>query len=344
MKGPSAEEILRARAADLGVCLREIASQITAAERSSESFVVTGIGASEAPARAMAALLRATWGVRAVFVPLSTFAMGEPRAHGDVLVVFSQSLSPNACLALRRAPELTRAILFTSATEPSTASAREVLGQFRDRGHVVTLPAHAGAAADAIAREQGTLVRTLGPCAATLASALHVGAATPDDVPALLDAIETAPTRARAATAHIDDARLDGRVAFVTAGDYGELCSGSCGLWLEALYAPRPPVWDVLQIAHGPFQEFYESPILLVALERPGPETKLFDRLSRMIVPERHALVRLSSVLAPPLAPLDHFAQVHELVCRALRARPRDLRAWPGRGRDGALYDLGLGD
>ncbi len=339
---PSAEEILRARAAELTTCLRAIAAEVTPAERTRESFVVTGIGASEGPARAMAALLRATWSVRATFVPLSTFATGEPRAHGDVLVVFSQSLSPNACLALSRAPEFARAILFTSTTEAPHEGARRALDRFRERGHVVKLPEREGAAADAIAREHGTLVRTLGPCAAMLAGALHVGAATRDDVPALLAAIETAPARAHAATINVRDTELEGRVAFVTAGGYGELCTGICALWLEALYVPRPPMWDVLEIAHGPFQALYDSPILLVALEREDAEAELFDRLGQMLVPERHTLVRLSSALSPPLASLDHFAQAHELVCRALRARPRDLHAWPGSGRDGPLYDVGL--
>jgi hypothetical protein len=61
-----------------------------------------------------------------------------------------------------------------------------------------------------------------------------------------------------------------------------------------------------------------------------------------MLVPERHALVRLRSSLAnAPLAALDHVAQTHELLCRALRARPRDLSSWPGLGRDRPLYDVG---
>ena len=347
---PTAEQILRARAAELPACLREVAAGITPAPRSDDAFVVTGIGASEGPARAMAALLRATWNVRATFTPLSTFAVGEPRALGDALVVFSQSLSPNACLALDRAREFTRAALFTSTpSAPSTpedatsGSARAALARFREHGRVVTFPSACGDGADAIARERGTLVRVLGPCAATLAAALHVGAANARDVPALLEAIDAASAHARAATSHLDDAELDGRIIFVTAGEYGELCSGIGSLWLEALYAPRPPVCDVLQIAHGPFQEFYGSPMLLVALERPGAESALFDRLAQMLVPERHSLVRLSSPLLAPLACIDHLAQVNELVCRALRARPRDLRAWPGAGRDGPLYELGLG-
>jgi hypothetical protein len=99
--------------------------------------------------------------------------------------------------------------------------------------------------------------------------------------------------------------------------------------------------WDVLQVAHGPFQEFFEREILLVALEREGKERALFDRLEQLLVPSRHTLVRLRSDLPQALASLDHFAQVCELIACALHASPRDLAVWPGAGRDAPLYDLG---
>jgi hypothetical protein len=331
----SAEEVLRARAATLPSCLAEVAAGIVPEPRTGESFVVTGIGASEGPARAMASLLRAAWGARAAFVPLSSFLVGEPRALGDVLVVFSQALSPNARLALSRAGDFERTLLFTST--PASA-VREPLPP---RVRVVELPAQGGPARDAIQGEQGTLVRLLGPAAAMLAAALSTGAASAADVPALLSALRSAPARARDAATAPTDAELEGPLAFVTAGGYGELCGCIPTHWLEALYVPRPPILDVLELAHGPFQAFYDAKVLLVALERTDAERALFDRLAQMLVPERHRLVRLTSTLPSPLAPLDHLAQTHELVCRAIRTRPRDLYAWPGSGRDGPLYHLG---
>jgi hypothetical protein len=297
------ESLLRARLAELPKCLRRV-REVCAPIEPSGSFVVTGIGASEGPARAMATL------VRGAFVPLSAFVDGAPDA--DTLVVFSQGLSPNARLALSRASTYRRSFLFTSARDATFA------------GKIVVLPPE---------REDGTLVRVLGPTSALLAAAIASGAA--GDVEPLFAAL-SAP-RAIA----VDEERLFGRVAFVTAGGHGELCHGARNAWLEALCTPEPPMWDVLQIAHGPFQEFFESEILLVALERDGAERELFDRLERMLVPERHRLVRLRSSLSPALAAIDHVTQVHELVCRALAARPRDLGAWPGSGRDGPLYDLG---
>src|SRR5438105_12549500 len=59
----------------------------------SRSWITTGTGASEGPARALASLLRRA-GVLAEFAPISRFAEGAPRA--DTCVVVSQRLSPNA--------------------------------------------------------------------------------------------------------------------------------------------------------------------------------------------------------------------------------------------------------
>jgi len=301
----TAEAILRGRARALTACLRAIDVR---ADAVAGDLVVTGVGASEWPARVVAALRP-----RARFVPLSAFVHEAPRA--DALAVFSQALSPNARLALDRAGTYARAVLFTSARDAAFG------------GTTVRLPEHG---LDAIAEEKGTLVRVLGPCVATLAAIAWSGADA--DVEALCAAIESARVPGAG--------DLERRVVFVTAGGYGEICSGVATLWSEALYAPRPQMVDVLGFAHGPFQELYESSALVVALERPG-EHDLFDRLGRMLVPERHELVRLRSQLTAPIASIDHFAQVLELVCRALRAKPRDLRAWPGSGRDGPLYDLG---
>ncbi len=328
----SAEADLRGRLAALPACLREIAVLVAAdagaaaAVPAAASVLVTGIGGSEAPARMLAELWRGS-GVAASFVPLSAFVSTAPTTTttaGDrrdcTLVVFSQGLSPNARLALARAGEFREALLFTSVKDDPALARFAALG-----GRVVVLPPSS---------ERGTLVRVLGPCAAMLAAALHTGAAAASDVEALVAAITRAPAR-------VPDVPLRARVAFVTAAGYGELCHAMKNTWLEALCAPEPPSWDVLQIAHGPFQQFFDDEILLIALERDGAERALWERLATMLVPSRHSLVRLSSSLPRALAPIDHLVQVLELVCRALRHAPRDLGAWAGSGLDAPLYGLG---
>ena len=56
-------------------------------------------------------------------------------------------------------------------------------------------------------------------------------------------------------------------MAFVTSGQFGEAYHGPRWKWLEALFVAEPACWDVLQVAHGAFQQFYEEPMLLVCLE-----------------------------------------------------------------------------
>src|SRR5205085_11352914 len=63
----TAEALLRARLVELPRCLQDVVAACPPMAPTRESFVVTGIGASEPPARAMVALLRARLGTRAAF-------------------------------------------------------------------------------------------------------------------------------------------------------------------------------------------------------------------------------------------------------------------------------------
>jgi creatinine amidohydrolase len=270
----------------------------------------------------MAELLRQTVHASASFQPLSAFATRSLGARGGTLVVFSQGLCPNARLALDCVSHFDAAFLFTSAErEPQVTRFQE------QGGHVVGLPPSS---------EPGTLVRVVGPCAAMLAAALHTGSAQAADVNALVAALGDVPARVPPSAVRA------GRVAFVTANGYGELCRAAKNVWLEALSVPEPPMWDVLEVVHGPLQQFFDAELTLFALERDGEEGFLFDRLERVLVAGRHRLVRLRSPLPLAVAPIDHVAQVIEIVCRVLAASPRDLGAWVGSRLEAPLYELGV--
>lgn len=76
---------------------------------------ITGIGASESCARALAWLLAERLGLDARFTPIGALASGiSPECERDALVVFSQGLAPNARFALQ-APERWRAMLLVTA-------------------------------------------------------------------------------------------------------------------------------------------------------------------------------------------------------------------------------------
>ncbi len=290
-------------------------------------LVTSGIGSSEAHARLLAHLVAEHTRRPARFLPPSALLTPAPACAADTLVVFSQGLSPNAQLVLAHAQRWRQVVLATAVTDAAR------LAPLRARG--VVLVHFAGE------DEYGTLVRVTGPltgslCALALARAL--GAAV--DVPAA--ALAAALTAAPHAVAGVTPAMLAAPLAFVTSGAYGELITNLRLKVLEGMLRPLPPAWDLLHLAHGPFQQAVAAPATFLALTRPDAphDEPLLARFESMLEPARHALVRLRASLPAPLALLEHEMQLDVLLLRDLEARGVDQVRWPGRGRDGALYQL----
>jgi hypothetical protein len=297
------------------------------------TVVTTGIGASEPPARFLASLLVAG-GVPAQFCATSAFARGElPR--GDLLVSFSQGLSPNALLALGQPYGFSARWLVTSVG-PATARAdkRAQRAQLEADGvHVVCLPP---------SDEPAWLVRIAGPTVAAL-GALRIAARLLGD-PALAQEAEGAPHAyargclpASHAPAPLASARA---LALIALGTPHEAALAHRCKLMEALLVPEPPVWDVLQFAHGPLQAYFAAPLTLLSLECDG-DHDLARRLGATLAPERHELRRLIAPGRGPGTWFSHAAAIDRLLHETLSAAPRDLNEWPGKRCDGPLYDLG---
>ncbi|HEY1954873.1 MAG TPA: hypothetical protein VGH28_04660 [Polyangiaceae bacterium] len=287
-------------------------------------WITTGVGASEGPARLLAALLRADGRV-ADFAPISSFADGAPAA--DACVVVSQGLSPNARLPLARAAAYARMILVTA----------------HDADHAgVAIVRHGPAS------EDGLLLRVVGPAAANatvvrLAKAITRetnGNGASHSPPDVGGALATARQRALDALGDHEPASMFELAGLVASGDDTTLCDGLRHKLLEGLGRTHPPIWDVCALVHGPLQSFYERDATLLSIEREPSRGDLHERLARVLLP-RHRVVRLRSKLPGALAVLDFDLQLNHLLVEALRARPRDLAEWPGKGCDGALYELG---
>ena len=324
--GPAYESlaVLERRIASIFPTVRDLLKRPFAVRANSceaDSFVVTGVGGSEGPARLLvAALVRS--GRIARFVPMSALVEGtfEPSSNA-ALCLFSQGLSPNACAALTTAAAFRDAFLFTSTSRESP-----VLEAFvRAGGNVVALPPR---------EESGSLLRVVGPAIAMLGAALFSGAEPPNDLAA---ALEKASTVARSIADSIPRERLFSPLAFVTSGDNEALAQGLAIKWIEGLGRPAPPTWDALEVAHGPFHAFYTEPLLLVAV---GPPTPLFARLETLLVPERHTLVRLETSMPFPYARIELEVLANALFLKAFEVDPRDLFSWPSKGKDEALYGI----
>ena len=291
-----------------------------------ERLVTSGIGSSEAHARVLASLVAEGTTRAARFVPPSALLTPGPEHAADTLVVFSQGLSPNAQLVLTHATRWRHVLLATAVTDAAR------LAPLRARG--IVLVHFAGA------DEYETLVRVAGPvtgflCALRLARAL--GALIEMATARLEAALAAAP----AAIAGVTPAMLAAPLAFVVSGTYGELVTNLRCKVLEGMLRPLPPMWDALELAHGPFQQAVREPATFLALTRPDAphDEPLLLGFEAMLDPARHSLVRLRASLPSPLAVLEHEMHLNALLLRDIEARGVDQVRWPGRGADAPLYD-----
>ena len=317
--------------------------------RTVRRFLTTGIGSSSAHARYLAYLLFAHVGVAARFVPSGDWVSGSVApSRDDVLLVFSQGLSPNAHFALREPPAWKGLVLFTAASDASEREpVRASLAALREAGGAI----HSFPGED----EYGTLLRVLGPIcayAAALRFATQIGRSLGADtrcfeveVPLLCERIAAAEaTLDRAVDAVAERGGEFPRAApfaFLAQGSYAELIDNLRFKILEGLLRPLPPAWDLLHFAHGPYQQAFDGKAILIGLtcaDAPQ-EAALLERIDGMCA-GRHALLRFPAALPAPLAIFEHEALVNAWVLRGIASEQIDQIRWPGRGADAALYDF----
>lgn len=311
-----------------------------AASAPAGAVVVTGIGGSEGAA-GLLALTASRRGLSARFEPLSAFV--QPSApEGDTLVVLSQGLCPNVWLALEARARFARTILITCLDPTIDDHAGQTVRRLAESGVVVIT---SGAE-----REPDLLVRIGGPVAAAVVSLRLAEAWDPRGAPLLpsieagTQAIDRAVDAARAAVRASPARWSEADLSIVTFGESPALAHGLAWTLLEGCLGHVPGVWDVLSIAHGPFQSLYERPATFLALCRlhDAREVDLLARLRALLHPERHAIIVLSSTLPGEARAIEHQAAVNAVLAEAIGARPRiDLLDWPGKGRDEPLYGLG---
>jgi creatinine amidohydrolase len=302
--------------------------------RDARAIRVTGAGSSAAHARWLAALLADELGLPARFVPLGAFPLApEPR---DVLIVFSQALSPNARLALTEPAGWLRTLLVTAAPRSRDPARRAAAEAVRAAG--ATLVESAGA------DEFGTLLRIEGPVAgyvAALRLARSLGLTPHAELSRVPSAWAAACASAAARAAALAPRLASDELLLLASGTYAEATDNLRLKWVEGLRRPAPPVCDPLEFAHGPFQAIAARRATLLALTRPdAPHER--ERLARLreMLPERHALVSLDASLPGFLAVFEHEAWMSTLVLAAMEHAGLDPADWPGRGADAPLYAL----
>jgi len=326
----------------LGGMLARGPAPLKPATLASTHFIVTGTGSSEAHARYLTMLLNLHTQRAAAYLPLSGFtARLQPAFAGKTLVVFSQGVSPNAQIALRRRSDFSHTVLFT-ATTPATAldagkKDRAALLQalLDEGGELVEFP---------LAEEFTTLVRFVGPMAGYLACLQFTAqlAGCRFKIPATADILRLLDAQPPAA---LLDAMLNTPTRFaagfslVTAAPISEFAQNLACKFMEGVFWPCPPISDFLQFAHGPFQQTTAHPHPVVILQGDAPvEAELVGR-SLAMLREVGLDAYVVRVDAPPLISIFGFeAALNRLVFALMTRFGIDQVNWPGKGRDDQLY------
>jgi creatinine amidohydrolase len=326
----------------LGGMLARGPAPLKPATLASTRFIVTGTGSSEAHARYLTMLLNLHTERAAAYLPLSGFtAQFRPAFTGKTLVVFSQGVSPNAQLALRRRSEFSHTVLFTATTSSSALAAGKgdrasLLQALLDEGgELVEFP---------LAEEYTTLIRFVGPMAGYLACLQFTAqlASCRFKVPpaATILRLLDVPLPADLFNAMLTTpGRFAAGFSLITAAPISEFAQNLACKFMEGVFWPCPTVSDFLQFAHGPFQQTTAHPHPIVILQGDAPvEAELVGRSQTML-----RAVGLDAFVvhvgAPPLISIFGFeAALNRLVFTLITRFGIDQVNWPGKGRDDQLY------
>lgn len=297
--------------------------------RGAHGYDVTGVGASEFPARILVETLMAA-GVRARFCPISTYAESVSVPPRTSLVVFSQGLSPNARLPFRCVSAYKEIHLFTSVKEPCSSELARIL-RLCD-GVYFHLPES----------EAGTLLRVIGPACAALV-ALRFAALLIESVgldpPGWTGQLSEVPIAYEKSS--VPPAPLHSELSgCLASGAVVPMAAALMWKWQEALYTRLPPLLDVLSFAHGPLQAFSGRETHLLALTSPGRDDFILN-LRAATAKERLHLRSLTATLEGPLALFEYDAQITALALQEMKARGISPGDWPGKATDGPLYEVG---
>ena len=307
-----------------------------------EQFVVTGTGSSEAHARYFTHLINLNTDRTAIFLPLSAFLNPSLDHMRDrTLVVFTQGLSPNAQIALRRHADFAHTILFTSITPVAARAAGKP-----DRADLITDVVEAGGdlVLFPLAEEYSTLIRFVGPMCGYLVCQQFIAQLSQSDCAPPRPG-QILPLLDHPIPADLEEAILNKPELFrngfnlVCAAPISDFAQNLACKFMEGLFWQCPQVSDFLQFAHGPFQQASAQPRPIVVLQGELPvENELVARSAAMAKSASLPFF-VVKVNAYSLYSIFGFESVfNQLIMKAMVKFNVDQLNWPGKGRDDALY------
>ena len=291
-----------------------------------KEYIVTGIGSSQAHARYFEDLINRYTSARARYVPFSAFLKDNLSFDKDsTLVVFSQGLSPNAYIALRREDEFKHTVIFT---------AKEVIPSKKQT--VVKIP---------VKDEYQLLVRVIGPMVGYLSVIQFINENWPNSIPEvskeeLLLAINKADQKVR--NMAISDNDLEGLkqgpiiLTHEPINEYGQNLAFKL---LEGPFLPMPGVVEYLDFSHGPFQQLVSSPRGVILLRsKSKTDEYLYAKLKSLLERSRAPVWEVYSSLPSPWSILEFEAVLNHFMLKVIKEFKVNQRDWPGKGEDGSLY------
>lgn len=310
--------------------------------RASDRFLVTGTGSSEAHARYFCYLINLYTDRLATYLPLSSFLhIDESMTRNRTLVVFSQGVSPNAQIALRRHLEFAHTVLFTSTTPHQAREAgkhdrADLISDIVEQGgDIVYFP---------LGEEYTTLIRFVGPMCGYLACLQFVSqlSGCTFEMPGpghLLPLLDLLPPQDLLQDMLTRPELFQRGFNLICAAPISDFSQNLACKFMEGLFWNCPQISDFLQFAHGPFQQSTAAPRPVVILQGPlSVETELVRRSREML-----NSVKLPSyvveVNCPPLYSIIGFEAIFNiLIMKAMIHYGIDQINWPGKGRDDQLY------
>lgn len=309
--------------------------------------VATGIGSSEAHARYLVWLLNRYTSVPAEFAPLGSFVDAPAKSFADcTLAVFSQGISSNARIALERQPDFAHLVLFTASTPAGLrASGKPDRADLLDRlvvggAEIVPFP---------IEDEYTILIRVIGPALGFLAARLWTGglpgsslAGTPEAVAAAASvAFGVGVDAGRKWLATFDGEEFRNGFVMPVSPVIAEYAQNLSCKFVEGVFRPAPAVMDLLQFAHGPFQQLAAASRPVVVLHRANEtERDLLRRIQEMcaVIPLKCVATAEGLVSPDDLLVFETEGLFWPSMFEAVVKLGVDQMRWPGKGQDGPLY------
>lgn len=308
----------------------------------SDRFLVTGTGSSEAHARYFCNLINLYTDRSACYLPLSAFlSLSKDLIQGRTLVVFSQGVSPNAQIALRRYREFAHTILFTSTTPQQAREAGKperadlITDIVEVGGDIVLFP---------LGEEYTTLIRFVGPLCGYLVCLQFVSQLSgcsfspprPGQILPLLD-LQAPPELLNDVLNKPELFR--GGFNLICAAPISDFAQNIACKFMEGLFWSCPQISDFLQFAHGPFQQTTAVPRPVVILQGQLPSEAELVRRSLLMLKGAGLPAYVVPVNAHSLYSIFGYESIfNHLVLKAIMHFGIDQVDWPGKGRDDMLY------